>query len=46
MSYTTKPEPSLEQLTNVSITNVANDEVIKYNSTTGVWENEIGRAHV
>lgn len=39
MSYTTKPEPSLEQLTNVSITDVSNDEVLKYNSTTGLWEN-------
>ena len=38
MSYTTKPEPSLEQLTNVSITDASNNDILSYNN--GVWENK------
>ena len=39
MSYTTKPTPTLDQLANVDINDVANNDVLQYNSTTGVWDN-------
>ncbi len=39
MSYTTKPTPTLDQLANVDITDVENNDVLQYNSTTGVWDN-------
>ena len=39
MSYTTKPTPTLDQLANVDINDVENNDVLQYNSTTGVWDN-------
>ena len=37
--YSTGKSLSIDQLTNVNITDVANNDVLQYNSTTGVWEN-------
>jgi hypothetical protein len=32
---------SIDQLTNVNITDLANNDVLQYNSTTGVWDNGV-----
>ena len=40
MSYRTKGEPSIDQLSNVEISDtLANDEVLKYEASTGLWKN-------
>jgi len=39
MSYTTKPTLSLDQLANVNINDIANNNLLQYSSTLGVWEN-------
>ena len=40
MSYRTKGEPSIDQLANVEISDsLANDEVLKYEASTGLWKN-------
>lgn len=38
-SYSTQGTPSLNQLTNVNITDIANNDLLQYNSSNGVWEN-------
>ena len=38
MSYTTKPNPSLAQLTNVVIDDPSNGDILSYNN--GLWENK------
>ena len=37
--YSTNKIKNLNQLNDVNLTDLSNDEVIKYNSTTGLWEN-------
>ncbi len=37
--YSTNKIKNLNQLNDVSITDVSNDEVIKYNASSGLWEN-------
>ena len=37
--YSTNKIKNLNQLNDVNITDLSNDEVIKYNSTSGLWEN-------
>jgi len=37
--YSTGKSLNIDQLTNVNITDVANNDVLQYNSTTGVWDN-------
>jgi hypothetical protein len=39
MSYTTKPTITLDQLANVNISDIENNDLLQYSSTTGVWEN-------
>ena len=39
MSYTTKPTITLDQLANVNISDIANNDLLQYSSTIGVWEN-------
>jgi len=40
MSYTTKPTITLDQLANVNISDIANNDLLQYSSTAGVWEND------
>ena len=37
--YSTGKSLSIDQLTNVNITDVENNDVLQYNSTTGEWDN-------
>jgi len=37
--YSTGKSLSIDQLTNVNITDIANNDFLQYNSTNGVWEN-------
>jgi hypothetical protein len=37
--YSTNKIKNLNQLNDVNITDISNDEVLKYNATTGLWEN-------
>ena len=37
--YSSGKSLSIDQLTNVNITDIANNDLLQYNSTTGVWEN-------
>jgi len=37
--YSTNKIKNLNQLNDVNITDISNDEVIKYNASTGLWEN-------
>lgn len=39
MSYTTKPTITLDQLSNVNISNPVNNNFLQYNTTNGVWDN-------
>ena len=39
--YSTNKIKNLNQLNDVNITDVSNDEVIKYNASTGLWENGV-----
>ena len=39
--YSTGKGLSIDQLTNVNITDVSNNDVLQYNSTTGVWDNGV-----
>lgn len=46
MSYTTKPTPTLDQLANVDINDVANNDVLQYNSTTGKDTNALNKTQL
>ncbi len=37
--YSSGKSLSIDQLTNVNITDIANNDLLQYNSTNGVWEN-------
>jgi hypothetical protein len=39
MSYTTKPTITLDQLSNVNISDPVNNNFLQYNTTNGVWDN-------
>ena len=39
--YSTGKSLSIDQLTNVNITDVSNNDVLQYNSTTGEWDNVV-----
>ncbi len=39
MSYSTKPTITLDQLSNVNISNPVNNNFLQYNTTNGVWDN-------
>jgi len=40
-SYSTQGTPSISQLTDTIISNPQNNDVLQYNSTTGVWNNGV-----